>query len=395
MPAVNDDLELSTALADLTSDQPSAPPDRFTAIRRKAASHRRRQVITGIAVVAATAAVVGLVRLPAFRTAVPAGRSVPGWALPWPDIRNGSVPQSVLDRAVIAWRDEGNGSAATEPPPGSSAREVARLAGQSHVIWYAGQTAVGGQVVFVIFEATGPSGPTLAVGSADAADVMNDQPAWSDAESPWVFTSVPAPKPSRPGLVIGLNVHGAASASGQNPDDWIVLLTDPAVSRISWRETGRSGVLRPDHGLVVKDMGQLRTAVRLTQVYAGANLLRRAVDVGVPGAGTDEPQLELAAPLSPPAGFEPISSGTAQGDETDSIGAGPPPSGRHYVLLARCFGPAPLQIAAGGHHVGTAHCSAGQFQATIPAAWITPGSATLSVQTSGLTSWRYGLGTEG
>ena len=35
------------------------------------------------------------------------------------------------------------------------------------------------------------------------------------------------------------------------------------------------------------------------------------------------------------------------------------------------------------------------YQATIPAAWITPGSATLSVQTSGLTSWRYGLGTEG
>src|SRR5580700_558523 len=187
MQAVNDDLELSTALADLTSAQPSAPPDRFTAIRRKAASHRRRQVITGIAVVAATAAVVGLVRLPALRTAVPAGRPVPGWALPWPDIRNGSVPQSVLDRAVIAWRDEGNGSAATEPPPASSGREVARLAGQSHVIWYAGQTAVGGQVVFVIFE-TG-DGPTLVVGWADASQVMRDQPAWSDAESPWVFTS--------------------------------------------------------------------------------------------------------------------------------------------------------------------------------------------------------------
>jgi hypothetical protein len=193
MPAVNDDLELRTALADLTSDQPSAPPDRFTAIHRKAVSHRRHQVVAGVAAVAAIAAAVGLVRLPAFRTAVPTGRSVPSWALPWPDIRNGSVPQSVLDRAVIAWRDEGNGSAATEPPAGSSAREVARLAGQSHVIWYVGQTAVGGQVVVVIFEAARPGGRTLVVGWADAEDVMNNQPAWSDAESPWVFTSVPAP----------------------------------------------------------------------------------------------------------------------------------------------------------------------------------------------------------
>jgi hypothetical protein len=392
MPSLHHELEVRTALADLTSDQPQAPAGRYAAVRRRAIVRRRHQLVATLAaVVAMAAAAGGLTLLPGLLRVQPAARPVPGWALPWPDLRNGSVPQPVLDRAVIAWQDSGNGSAATEPPAGSSPSAVARLASRYHVIWYAGQTTVRGQVVVVIFEVDGPAGPRLVAGWADAENVMRDQPAWSQGDSPWELTSVPAPRPGSPATVIGIDTHGLDTSTTQNPDDWMVLLAAPGTSAISWQEADHAGILRPDRGLAIRDMGQITAAIELTRVYTNRNVLRRPEYVGVPGASPDTPQLALAPPLSPPGGFGQMDGFAAQGEEADEIG--PLAAGRHYLVLARCYGPQSVRIAFDGHQAGVVRCDDGQHELAIPAAWLPARQAMLSVQTSMLTSWQIAFGT--
>ena len=107
-PMTDDDVAVRAALADLTHGQPQFPAGRFGSVKRRAAQHRRRQVVGGLAaVVLAAALVAGLTQLPSVRHAPPQARKVPSWALNWPDHRNGSVPQQILDRAVIAWQYSG------------------------------------------------------------------------------------------------------------------------------------------------------------------------------------------------------------------------------------------------------------------------------------------------
>lgn len=126
-------------------------------------------------------------------------RNVPRWALGWPDHRNGSVPQQVLDRAVIAALYEGpglqlpDGGRGTVPAARASARSVSRQAQEYPVMWYVGQTIDHGQDVVVMFEIDGPNGRQLVVGQATTSQVLQDQPAWSNASSPWALTEVPAP----------------------------------------------------------------------------------------------------------------------------------------------------------------------------------------------------------
>jgi hypothetical protein len=58
-----DELALREALATMTAGQPAAPPDRFTAVRRRAILHRRRQlagIAAAVAVVAAAAVTIPL-----------------------------------------------------------------------------------------------------------------------------------------------------------------------------------------------------------------------------------------------------------------------------------------------------------------------------------------------
>src|SRR6516165_6993377 len=108
MTPLDDDHAIRAALLDLADGQPPPPHDRFQAVRRRAIRRRWRQLSGVVTTVAAAAGlIVGLLRLPAPQPQVQpqpqAARAVPGWALAWPDHRNGSVPQSVLDLAVLTW----------------------------------------------------------------------------------------------------------------------------------------------------------------------------------------------------------------------------------------------------------------------------------------------------
>jgi hypothetical protein len=180
MAGMNGDLAVRSALADLTDGQPPMPPGRFQAVRRRVARRRRQQLAAAVVcAVAVTGVVVGLVRLPAVVRAQPQARHVPGWALRWPDHRNGSVPQSVLNGAVLAWRHEA--------PAVTSPAQIARHRQRYQVIWYVGQTIDHGRIVVVMFEVNGPAGRQLVAGFAPASQVMRDQPGWCRGLSPWVL----------------------------------------------------------------------------------------------------------------------------------------------------------------------------------------------------------------
>jgi hypothetical protein len=146
---VTDDQAIREALADLTDEQPPIPPDRFAAVQQRAIRHRRRQLTVVIAsALAVTGLVAGLVRLPAIVNTGPLAR--PSWALQWPDLRNGGVPQSVLDDAVAGWvfsTGYENGS-----PYNWSAAAVTHLVKLFQPVWYVGQTIDHGQEIAVIFE---------------------------------------------------------------------------------------------------------------------------------------------------------------------------------------------------------------------------------------------------
>src|SRR5215470_5799962 len=284
----------------LTVDQPAAPPDRAASVRRRVQRRRRNMAAGALAVAVGLAAVcVGVARSGALGGIPPTSpaRAVPRWALPWPDHRNGTVPQTVLDGAVLAWRHQ---SALTA---GSWT-----VTAPSRVIWYVGQTAAHGQVVAVIFEVAAPVGHRLVAGWATASEVMHGQPGWQRSGiSPWVLYNEPVPR-NGPGLVIGLNTHGTTAKPGQNPDAWIVALAAPDVGSMSFRAPGVPlpnkvaaviGIGTTSRGLLTGDVGQIGGLVEIDTLSVGhRNVLPSPVTVGVPGAPASmTPQLALPAPL--------------------------------------------------------------------------------------------------
>jgi hypothetical protein len=267
------------------------------------------------------------------------------------------------------------------------------LPAPSKVIWYVGQTVAHSQVVAVIFEADSPAGPKLVVGRAVASKVMNGQPgfSWRTGRSPWVIYSVPAPPPSQSGLAVGLNVHGALAAPGQNPDDWIVELTAPAIQTFLMQvrhPTGESIAAHITVGLLIRDVGQITAPVRVSLQpgqLSGRVRFYGAEPVGLPGSLASEvPQLALPAPLTVAGSV--LLSVSGQGDITrEFVG---PPADR---IIARCYGPAPLTVKVSTEPwtFDTIPCDNGQHELSLHGrqrhvTW-------LYVNTSGLTSYRVAL----
>jgi hypothetical protein len=375
---IDDEIAARAAFAEMTAGQPPFPAGRFAAVKHRAIVHRRRQLVGGaLAVAVAVSLAVSLSQLAGTRQPPPA-RSVPQWALDWPDHRNGSVPQQVLDRAVIAALYAGpavqlpDGGRATVPPVGASAASVSRQANAHPVIWYVGQTVDDGRWVEVMFEMDGPNGRKLVVGHAAASDVMQDQPAWSNASSPWVFTEVAAPDPVKAPPAIGDYLFGRLSAvPGQNPDNWMVLLSAPTIRRVSWYETTPDGPRRlstpTSAGLAITDTGQVTGNIELT----GLTTSHGTISLNhVPVAIGNQVQVpELAAPpaLSLPRSFSLFTSGMSQGDETsqdESFSAGRLP----YAVFGICYGPAPVQVEINSHSIGAITCDSHTHQLPVPAA---------------------------
>jgi hypothetical protein len=112
-PMIDDEVAARAAFADLSAGQPPFAAGRFAAVKHRAVLRRRRQLAGGaLAVAAAVALAVSVSQLADGQRPQPPARSVPRWALSWPDHRNGSVPQQVLDRAVIAALYGGQGAQA-------------------------------------------------------------------------------------------------------------------------------------------------------------------------------------------------------------------------------------------------------------------------------------------
>ena len=334
---LTDEEALRSLLADATVGQPAAPVDRVASVRRRYVRRRTTQLGTLAAAVAAVVVGTVLVASPFGNSRTePANRSVPSWALPWPDHRDGSVSQTVLDQAVSAWRYfHADGYAAVLPAP-------------SKVIWYLGQRAVNGDKITVMFEVDGAEGHRLIAGFADANDVGGNAPAQFDrGSSPWVLYDVPAPSPDYRGFV-GLNLTAPGAGSSSAYHNWIVVLTHPSAQQISWSGAGLAGGAgRPDRGLVIADSGQ-----PTGQVYAKVldradqtSVVGQQTPVGVPGnPKSTVPYLRPPAPLTGvPHGFRTMGPITAQGSLMNSEMAfhrlGP------TTIYARCYGAASMRVA--------------------------------------------------
>jgi hypothetical protein len=385
------DLDIRVALTDLTEDQPPVPPDRLSAIRRKATIRRRRRIAGGaVAALAAVAVAASLATLP--RTAgqqpLSANRTVPSWALPWPDHRNGSVSQSVLDQAVAAWL---YGLKGMVPPAGSPPQAV-RLADAYPVVWYVGQTIDHGADVVVMFEADGPKGPQLVAGHAPENKVTGARPTWS----PWTLTVAPAPSPRKPPQVVGLYASSEERFSTLRAN-WVVVLAAPDVRAVSWFVSTPAGIrrttIRASAGLAVAYAGRLTSRVDLTGLSTSHGFLRlRDIPIGVPGAGfAAVPALALPPAPRLPAGWVSVYSGGGQG------GGGQlwPYFVRvraRYALFAVCYGPQPLRIAVNGRAVGTIACNDDQHRLPVPASMLRRHGVKVASSTGMLTTFRLELG---
>jgi hypothetical protein len=349
MGVVPDEVAVRQLFDQLTAGQPDAPPDRHSRIMRRVRRHRLAQVAGTLAVVAAAAAVaVGVGASVGTVPPVTGHRPVPAWALPWPDHRDGSVPQGVLDGAVTAWRHE---TALNGIPLSATSK--------AKVIWYVGQKVAEGQVVVVVFEVDSGAGRRLVAGWATASEVVHGQPGWKPGSSPWVSYDIAAPKRTR-SLLIGLNVHGTSARQDRNPDNWIVVLADPHVQGVGWTaprpsRTGTTsqgpsmaiGMTRAVRGLAIADTGQITGRVEVSQLEVhGRNILTRPGYVGVPGnAHSYVPQLAGTAPIPARPGFRISNSISGQG----AISLDTDLSGYHgrLAIRARCDGPADLRLKYG------------------------------------------------
>lgn len=379
-----DEARLRQLLDDVTSGQPEAPPGRYLAVRRRVTRRRWAQAASSLVLVTAVAASaigIGIGWSAGSTQAASGSRQVPSWALPWPDHRNGSVPQRVLDQAVIAWSHSTSAGSSSETPTSS-------------VIWYVGQTVAHGQVVAVIFEVDSPAGPQLVAGWAIASEVMNGR----SGSGPWVIYSVPAPPPNQRALAIGLNAPRTVLAEGQNPDNWVVELTAPTLQTFVMliHHPAREIVAAYSTvGLLVRDVGQIVAPVRVSLQPGQINgrlQVQGAEPVGLPGSPASEvPELALPAPLTRVGGI--VGTLVGQGDSTST---GDPAIA--IRIIARCYGPAPLRIAVAGRGdggpkmgptLGTIPCNNGQHEIWLHGrqqrvTW-------LYVRTSDLTSWRVAL----
>ena len=390
MDVVPDEVAVRQLIDELTVGQPDAPRDRHGRIRRRVRRYRLTQAAGTFAVAAAVAAVaVGIGTTAGRVPPIPAHRPVPGWALPWPDHRNGSVPQRVLDGAVTAWRHQSGAPAGRTTP--------------SRVIWYVGQKVAHGQAVAVIFEVDSGVGTRLVAGWATASHVMNGQPAWTRGSSPWLLYDVPAPAPAQR-LLIGLNLPGPGPWPGRALINWIVLLAAPQVQSFSWSAPGPSsltsstdaiGLATASRGLAVASTGRITGPVAVDQLDVGRhNLLGHPVTVGVPGnQASHAPQLARPAPVGGRPGFQASTSVTGQG--TSSLGTDLSGYHRRLAIRARCYGPSRLRLIYEGPRkqnlLGTVSCDDAihELVTSVRAS----AHAFVTVNTSLLTAYRVVLGT--
>lgn len=333
---------LRTALTDAATGQPPAPYDRLDGVRRR---HARRQqgrlvALGTAAILAVTGAALGFtgLRIGGGGNTTPAAhRNVPSWALQWPDHRDRSIPQSVLDGAVQYW-------AQTHPASGSD-----NVAAPDQAIWYLARHVARDEIA-VAFEYSGGGAPYFVMGHASADEVLNPPPPSDapDASSPWVLHGVPVTQLSAH-PVLGLNLGVPNPDTGQDED--IVVLTDPRAARLEFEAVGADGRMSQwkapmTAGYAEAILGPIRSRVRITAVRdAHGTMLAGGMYVGLPTTEKVSPALDTPVLMEvPPFTDVPDSStpgfayGTGQGSiQNQSQEEGPWPM-HGTTVYARCYG---------------------------------------------------------
>ena len=339
---------LRSALADAIAGQPAAPYDRLDGVRRRHARRRQRQLaaLGTAAVFAVTGAVFGVLNVRTDDSAKFAHRDVPSWALQWPDRRDPSIPQHVLDGAVDAWSHEAGVNAET-------------TGAANTVLWYHAHKVANGSEIAVMFEVDSYEfGHQLVAGFADTDQVIDGQPGYTakdgESSSPWILSIVSAPRRS-PHLVFGLNMRDtqAPEPPDRFGDNVVVVMADPSARSFYWNVTGTDNVVHRaatsmSAGFAEVDTGQIHSRVRIEGVLDGrGHVLAHDLDVGVPGAADSyHPQLaEVPAFTDVPAtstfGFG-ASAGQGSSSEQGPID-GPLPR-RGTTIYARCYGSAHIVV---------------------------------------------------
>jgi hypothetical protein len=352
---------LREELPALTAGQPLAPPDRVAAVRRRHA--RRRQArLAGVAAVAVVVAMLGaFVAVSSSRTQGYARRGLPAWALEWPDRRDGSVPQPVLDGAVTAW-------ARTAGAAGGDLVTVQRT------VWYAGRRVPGTDSVIAVFAAETDQGRRLVAARATASDVLAGAAPYTEDEngggsSPWSSFTTAAPESRQPDLDLSLHLPGTPSPDrpGSSPEV-LYVLTDPRARGLLWSSDPPAGApsghvrgaLNSDDGEFVGALGVIWAPVRISTHDAAGRQLSSSV-AGIPGAPESEvPQLGRPDPIVLPPGWQLVHGVGGQGPVT--IGGETPPPRDQAAVFVRCLGLGPVVVRLGARESLTAPCDGQQHQ---------------------------------
>jgi hypothetical protein len=339
MSMTSEEQALRSALADAVGGQPAAPYDRIDGVRRRHARRRQRQLTAmGVgAVVAVTGATLGVLGIGTRGgdNAQLAKRDVPSWALSWPDNRDRSIPQPVLDGAVEAWSHD-------------AGLDTATTATAQQVIWYRAAKVADGSDIVVMFEVVSEYGNQLVVGQANADQVIDGQPGYDveNAETPWILAVVDAPKPSS-SLVFGLNTpYSRSQGTHVVSDNVAIVMADPRARSVEWHVTGadkqvRRAVSALSSGFAAIDTGEIRDRVRIDAVRDGhGKVLAHDLGVGVPG-NAESYRVQLAqVPEFPDVPDSPVSLGQASGQgnlQGESESDGPWPM-NGTTIYARCYG---------------------------------------------------------
>ncbi len=351
--------KLREELPALTAGQPLAPPDRVAAVLRRHA--RRRQArLAGVAAAAVVVATLGAIAV--VSRGEPEGyarRGLPAWALDWPDRRDGSVPQPVLDGAVTAW--------ARTAGPGGDLVTVQRT------VWYAGRRVPGTDSVIAVFAAETDQGRRLVATTATASAVLGGGVPYTEGvegtSSPWSSFTTTAPADRNLDLALALHLPGTPSpARPESPREVLYVLGGPHARTVDWSSDPprgappgpTRGTLRSRSGEFIGELPALWALVRITSRDAAGRVLTSSV-AGIPGASESEiPQLGHPDPIVLPPGWQLVHGVGGRGPV--SVGGETPPPRGQAAVFVRCIGPGPLVVRLGGRESLTAPCDGQQRQ---------------------------------
>jgi hypothetical protein len=347
-----DERGLTNALAELADGgQPEPPVGRVAAIRRRHA--RRRGVSWGVTVIVMLAA--GGAYLSTASTGqhaphrpihkVAARRTVPGWALSWPEQRSPSITAATLAGAVRAWHITSGGSVAPVSP--------------ADVIWYLAEP-VGAAHLGVVFEVTAASEHRLVIGYASRSGAflygLGPEPYAADGRtgSPWHFIDVPAPPRQQSGAPSVISFYVPVSVV--DSDNAVIIDTAPTAKFV---RLSTYGTVALRDGFAAIQVGQVRAPLTFTLLGAGPP---KRHQVGVAGDASSAIPT-LFKPFVQPRGPErvPAMNWTTlrgQGNLSTILPSVNPFERGPLKLsyLVRCYGGQSLQLTVQGLLIGQVSC---------------------------------------